>query len=364
MFEFLRKKPRPDFETFQKVIQGKTVPRKIHQVELLVDREIMAYISERYLNQPPPELNENTKRKFLQWYIYWWYRLGYDYVAIIGSDLTGLSFVSKKRVTEDTARLSRGEREWIEESTGIIRNWQDFETYPWPKIDQIDFSFLDDLETLLPEGMKALLTPSSGVFEIASEGLLGFEGMSYLLYEDPKLVKAVFDKVGETLYAYYSVVVSSPAVGGFFQGDDMGHKTSTMVAPRILKELVLPWHKKYASLAHEHGKIFLFHSCGNIFTIMNELIEDVKIDAYHSFQDEILPIWAFKDRFGSRVGYLGGVDVNRLCLSSEEDLRKYVRDIIKKCFPGRFAIGSGNSIANYIPPENYLTMLDEANKAG
>lgn len=93
---------------------------------------------------------------------------------------------------------------------------------------------------------------------------------------------------------------------------------------------------------------------------MNKLIEKVGIDAYHSFQDEIMPIWEFQEKFGDRIGYLGGVDVNRLCLDSEEALRSYVRKILVRCFPGRFAIGTGNSVANYIPPEKYLIMLEGA----
>lgn len=364
MFDFLQKEPQPDFEAFKKVIRGESSAHRVHQAELLIDLEIMAYISKRFLNESPPLLTKETKREVLKWYVNWWYRMGYDYATVIGSDFTGLSFVTKKRIAEDTAQLSRKEREWVEEGKGVIQSWEDYESYPWPKIDNIDFSFLDWLQEFVPEGMKILISSSSGVFEIASEELLGFEGMSYLLYENYPLVEAVFNRVGETLNAYYRSVVSSEIVGGFFQGDDMGYKTSTIISPEILRTLVLPWHKKNASLAHQYGKLFFFHSCGNIFTLMDELIEEVRIDAYHSFQDEILPIWQFKEKFGDRVGYLGGVDVNKLCLSSERELRIYVRSLIEKCFPGRFAIGSGNSIANYVPPENYLIMLEEANQWG
>jgi uroporphyrinogen decarboxylase len=50
-----------------------------------------------------------------------------------------------------------------------------------------------------------------------------------------------------------------------------------------------------------------------------------------------------------------------LASAEPEVLRRYVRDLIDTCAPaGRFAVGAGNSIANYVPLENYLTMLDEA----
>jgi uroporphyrinogen decarboxylase len=37
-----------------------------------------------------------------------------------------------------------------------------------------------------------------------------------------------------------------------------------------------------------------------------------------------------------------------------------VRDTLEKCHKGGgYCLGTGNSVANYIPLENYLAMLDE-----
>ena len=94
---------------------------------------------------------------------------------------------------------------------------------------------------------------------------------------------------------------------------------------------------------------------------MPDLIERVGIQAKHSFEDAIVPIAEFKRRWGGRIGVLGGVDVDKLTRLAPDALRAYVRGIIDECAPGgRFAIGSGNSIPDYVPVENYLTMLDEA----
>ena len=98
---------------------------------------------------------------------------------------------------------------------------------------------------------------------------------------------------------------------------------------------------------------------------MEDLISDVKIDAKHSFEDTIVPVAEFKRRYGDRIAVLGGVDVNKLCVLNEADLRAYVRKILDECMPGGgYALGTGNSVANYIPVENYLAMLDEGDKWG
>jgi uroporphyrinogen decarboxylase len=47
----------------------------------------------------------------------------------------------------------------------------------------------------------------------------------------------------------------------------------------------------------------------------------------------------------------------------EKDFRKYIRYILDECMPGgRFALGSGNSVTNFMKIENFLIMLDEGRK--
>jgi uroporphyrinogen decarboxylase len=113
-------------------------------------------------------------------------------------------------------------------------------------------------------------------------------------------------------------------------------------------------------MAHDAGKLYFLHSCGCLEEIMEDLIEDVRIDAKHSYEDAIIPVGEFKRKYGERIGVLGGVDVDKLSRLDPDSLRTYVRGIIDDCAPGgRFAIGSGNSVPDYVPVENYLTFVDE-----
>jgi uroporphyrinogen decarboxylase len=94
---------------------------------------------------------------------------------------------------------------------------------------------------------------------------------------------------------------------------------------------------------------------------MDDLIEDVKIDGKHSYEDAIIPVEEFQARYGDRIAVLGGVDINLLSAGSEADIRTRVRTLVETCGQrGRYALGSGNSIPSYVPVENYLAMVDEA----
>lgn len=356
-WQFPVAEPKPDFEQLLKVLSGEKAAEKVHLVELFADIEIVRVVLKDVLGIQPVLSPADDFEEFYKQNIEFWYRMGYDFVRVSG----GLSFPKAKHLqAADTAQLSRGTRSWIDEGIGVITSWEDFESYPWPDPSKSDLSHYEFCSRHLPEGMQMMVCPCSGIFEIASEHLLGFEGMSYLLYDAPDLVEAVFNRVGEILYGFYKNIVSLDNVGGFFQGDDLGFKTATILRPQVLRRLVLPWHKRLAELAHDNGKVYWLHSCGNLSEIMEDLIKDVGIDGIHSFQDVIYPVTEFHKRYGDRVAALGGVDVDVMCQADEAQLRQYVRHILDECMPTRFALGSGNTVANYVPVESYLTMLDEA----
>ncbi|HIQ06277.1 MAG TPA: hypothetical protein EYH31_11450 [Anaerolineae bacterium] len=131
-----------------------------------------------------------------------------------------------------------------------------------------------------------------------------------------------------------------------------------------VSELVLT-QAQIAECIHSHGRPVLLHSCGNLCQVMDDIIEDVKIDAKHSFEDTFLPVTEAKRKYGDRIAILGGIDVDFLCRASEEQVREYVRKVIDICGPGGgYALGTGNSVANYIPVQNYLAMLDEGRHYG
>jgi uroporphyrinogen decarboxylase len=130
-----------------------------------------------------------------------------------------------------------------------------------------------------------------------------------------------------------------------------------------MREFVLPGHKLMAQMSHAAGRPYLLHSCGDLSAIEQDLIENVGIDAQHSFEDTIVSVIDFKRQYGDRIAALGGIDMDFMCRASEGQVRQRVRDTLAACMPGGgYCLGTGNSVANYIPVDNYLAMLDEGRK--
>lgn len=351
------KTPSPDIDRFVRTIRGEEIPERPPLVELFLDHEVVREISRGLLGRDwvePGDTTESLEAYNRNW-IEVYHRLGFDFVRVSG----GLSFPSVWRATDDVAALSKGVRVWAEVGTGLISTWEDYENYPWPELCDATTWRYEFVADNLPEGMGLFVCPVSGFLEVPANELFGYENLCYLIHDNPELVAAVFNRVGELIYGFYERLVSLPKVYGFFQGDDMGFRSGTLISPDTIRELVLPWHKKSAELAHRHGKLYLLHSCGQLAQIMDDLIDDVKIDGRHSFEDDSNPVWDFKQRHGNRTAVLGGVDMGKLCTLDEHDLRAYVRRVLECSEGGRYAFGSGNSIANYVPLNNYLIMLNE-----
>lgn len=371
MFKFPLKSPSPDCESLKKVLKGEKQPEKVYFVELVVDEEVKKFIIENLMGEKyvspvyaafRPSVRDSKANPEAYWkqQISFYYRLGYDFVPDMEHALCWQSLLSVKKA-KDTATLSKGERSWAQEGKGMITSWEDFEKFPWKKAERITLdleSYYNFLNRNLPEGMEIAVIQS--LHEQVLEFLLGYEGLFYLIYDQPDLVKAVFDRWGKIVYDFYRSVAPLEKVGVIFHADDLGYKTGTLLSPEHLRRWVFPWFKKYASVAHQHGKMYWYHVCGDTRKIMEDLIGDVKIDAIHSFEDAIEPVTEFKKKYESRIGTLGGIDMDKLCRLDEQSLRGYVKNILDKCMPGgRYALGSGNSIANYVPIKNYFIMLEE-----
>jgi len=214
---------------------------------------------------------------------------------------------------------------------------------------------------MLPSGMK-VIGQGLGILENVM-WLTSHTGLAYALMDDPELVEMMFEKIGQLCVDMIERMAERDFVGAIQFGDDMGFKTATMISPAHLRQYVFPWQKKAVEAAHKYNKPFILHSCGNLEKVMDDLIDDVGIDAKHSFEDVIMPVVEVKKRWGDRIAIMGGVDMDFIARSSPEKIRQYTRAVLDECGPGGgYALGCGNTVANYVPAENFLAMLDEGRK--
>jgi uroporphyrinogen decarboxylase len=334
-------------------------PGRVHVIELFLDGEIEDALCKEYhlldgLSADDPFF-PLKRRVALHSF------LGYDYVCASLDDLNmPFNFVT----AADSAELRReGGRAFMEQHRGPIASWEEFAAYPWPDVASLTTRSLEWYEQNLPDGMCVIVMGGFAHFGEYLTWLMGYETLCIALCEQRDLVSAISNRLLEMSCAMLERTLPFERVKIVWGSDDMGFKTGTLLSPDDLREFVLSSHKVIADMSHKAGRPYIIHSCGNLDLIMDDLIDDVKIDAKHSFEDVIEPVTKAKVRFGDRIGLLGGIDVDFLCRASEDEVRQRVRDTLDICMPGGgYCLGTGNSVANYIPLDNYLAMLDEGRR--
>ena len=209
-----------------------------------------------------------------------------------------------------------------------------------------------------PQGMKAVGGVGNGIFECVQE-LVGYESLCYLRMDDPELYADIFRKVGQTNLQIWTRFLET--YGDIFCvcrfGDDLGFKSNTLLIADDIRQLVIPAYRAIIDQVHLAGKPFLLHSCGCIFEVMDDLIRDAGIDAKHSNEDVIAPFPVWVERYGDRIGNFGGIDTDAVCRLDGKEMERYIEDVVRKSRGhGGFAFGSGNSIPNYVPVDQFRKM--------
>ncbi len=242
-----------------------------------------------------------------------------------------------------------------------IEDRADYERYPWDEIPDDYFRAYSDifaaLREAMPEGMKAVGGVGNGIFECVQD-IIGFENLCYLRSDDEELYSDLFEKVGQTNLKIWKRFMKE--FGDIYCvcrfGDDLGYKSNTMLPADDIRTHIIPQYKKIIDLIHSYNKPFLLHSCGQIFNVMDDIIE-AGIDAKHSNEDQIATFDVWVKKYGDKIGNFGGIDTDAVCRLTKPEMQDYITEMVSKCKGhGGFAFGSGNSIPDYVPVEGYLNM--------
>ena len=278
---------------------------------------------------------------------------GYDYATLDGT--TNFTFPTLSKEGKESHSANSGV---------VITDRASFEAYPWSDPKTWDFSPLELASTVLPDGMKIITKGPGGIEENAID-LVGYDNLCFMLYDDPQLLADIFSHIGERMVEYYKRCIAYDCVGAIIVNDDWGYKSQTLFPPALLREHVFPWCRRIVEEAHKAGKKAILHSCGNLQTVMDEIIDDMKFDAKHSYEDVIIPVEDAYRKWGDRIAILGGIDVDYMCVSSQEDIAGRCGAMLDLTTEkGGYALGTGNSVPTYIPYEKYFAMTKTAINRG
>ena len=201
-------------------------------------------------------------------------------------------------------------------------------------------------------------------FDVTHSHMMGTENVLISMMEEPELLKDVFDTYlnrCETLFGriwdagYHFDEVHWP--------DDMGYKGTTFFSPQMYRDLLQPYHKRAVDWAHERGIYARLHSCGNIMTLLPDIV-DTGVDALNPLEVKAgMDAARIKAEYGDKLVLHGGI--NAVKWGDAEAILAEIDEkvpILKQ--NGGFIFSSDHSIPNNVTLENMKLIVERAKKLG
>ncbi len=340
----------PDFSRLEAVLRREE-PDRVP----LFEAEIALPIQEWFLGR-----EINSAEDEIEFYI----RAGYDFVPVF-PPFFAPRLMKSPSLEGGTFSERDLERSWLVESEGIIKTIKDVENFPWPNVEDVDFSSFYEIAPLLPPKMKILgmLSPAA-IFGNVSQSM-GLQNFCYALYDNPKVVEALFEIIGTIYVEIAKKLVTVPKLGACFMSDDLAYTEGLIVSHKVYRQYVFPWYKRIGEILDNAGIPFIFHSDGKILDVLDDLA-DCGIKGIHPIEPQAMDIAEVKRNYGDRFCIFGNIDLDyTLTRGTIEEVEALVRKRIMELAPGGgYGLAASNSIPDYVKPENYKAMVIAARKFG
>ena len=338
----------PDFSRFEAAVTRQTLPDRVPNAEVNVEIEVM----EAFLG---------CQIRDLKTYASFWEKAGYDY-ALLQVRGQPIHDASQIKVTEGVLTAAQKDSSVSIDGSSGIQNDKMFEDYPWIGPQNVYYRDIDLIKGHLPEGMKLIVNHGPQFQSLFR--MMGIEALSVALVENPALVGAIAEKVGELSVNIVESLLQRDWVGGIWYGDDMGYTGGLIVSPAVLRQYVFPYFKRMGDLCRQYDKLFILHSDGKLVQVMDDFI-DCGFQAIHPNEPTSVDIGELKGKWGDRLSFLGNIDMGMLTVGTPDDVIAAARNLIDNVGPGGgYGLGSGNSVATYVKLENYKAMLETVREYG
>jgi uroporphyrinogen decarboxylase len=198
----------------------------------------------------------------------------------------------------------------------------DLERYPWPDPASNDFA----AARLSAEELSrtyAVRGPYWKPLFCQVCDLLGLEETLVMLKTDHLLFEALLEHVFAYTYAYCQRLLD--ACGTHMPilclGDDFATQRGLMIDPADWRRFLKPLLARLFDLGKQQGKYIWFHSCGDITSILPDLI-NIGMDVWETVQLHALPISAekLKQEYGKDITFFGGINTQHLPFASTEEV--------------------------------------------
>jgi uroporphyrinogen decarboxylase len=215
------------------------------------------------------------------------------------------------------------------------------------------------------KGRRAIVFLTHDGFEFPHYLRGGMENLLLDYYDNPRLAHELAEMVIDYKIRLMRRAIREGA-DAVVSGDDYANQHGTVMSPQHFRQFVLPYLKRSIDTAHDEGVPFIKHTDGNIWAILDDLVQ-AGIDALDPIEPAAgMDIGEVKAKYGDRIAVIGNVDCSFvLTRGTVKEVEEAVKETIAKASPGGgHILASSNSIHPAVKPENYKAMVEAARKFG
>ena len=201
-------------------------------------------------------------------------------------------------------------------------------------------------------------------FDVTHSWMVGTETLLVALYEEPEWCVDMFNTYLDRCIAHFEKIWDA---GYRFDcitwPDDMGYKGTTFFSNEMYRELLKPVHKRAVDWAHAKGIYAHLHSCGDIMTRVDDLVE-IGIDALNPLEVKAgMDPLRLKAEHGDHLVLHGGV--NAVLWDKRDEIIAEIDHVVPVLKEnGGYIFSSDHSVPNTVSLETFRAIVEEVKRVG
>ena len=291
-------------------------------------------------------------------------RLGIDgriisasYMGDLPAPINGIGFTEWG--TPNTGDYGKSRINPLENASSI----SEVENYPYPDPANYDFARAAQIAKAIGD-KYAVRGPYWNPIFCRVCDLFGMEEAMIRMVSQPAIFEAVLEQVFVRVMEFCRnlIMACGDAMPIFCLGDDFATQKGLMISPDDWRKYLKPRYARIFDMAKGEGKFIWFHSCGDISSVLPDLI-DIGVDVWETVQLHTLPMSPeqLKRDFGKHITFFGGINTQRLPFVSPDEVREEVRRCIQILGKdGGYICGPDHHIKPDVSAENTVALFDTA----
>lgn len=233
-----------------------------------------------------------------------------------------------------------------------------------PARDRIDWAYLENnYERWRQEGSWIMVGPWFG-YDIVSTRMCSTETILIGMMDDPDWVMDMCNTGCDLTIALFEMILDAGYdFDEWMWFDDMAYKGGLLFSKKLWRKILMPYQKKVVDWAHAHGKKVQLHCCGNLVSLIPELV-DLGIDMLNPLEVKagVDPV-AVKRTYGHQIALRGGFDVQKWDnpQAVEEDIRTKLPILMES---GGYVFSSDHSVPDNVSLSDYQHIVRLVREVG